>query len=86
MDSNYTIIYREDKLDDFIKNMTKQGREELLRGFAIVLSGDTTRGKVIIDRLLKEVKVAVYVRKGTRIYESHMCGFKRVLETIELAV
>lgn len=82
--TNYVLVYREDKLDKFIKECSEIDASKLLKGYEYVMSGERRKGKSLIDDVLKENKVAHNLPAGTRILEPHICGFMRVMETIEL--
>lgn len=81
---NYTVVYREDKLDKFVKQCSEKNISRLLKGYGYVMSGEKMKGKNMIDDVLIENKVAHNLPTGIRIHEPNICGFIRVLETIEL--
>ena len=86
MNKNYVIMYREDRLDKYLQTLSMQKRKEFARGYGAIVSGDINRGRNIIDDILLKEKVAHYLPKGVKVYESHICGFARVLETLEMVI
>ena len=79
---NYVLVYREDKLDAYLRGIDNMQKGKFKKAVAL-FKVSPTEGKDTIDAILKGLGIAHFLPAGVRVYEPHVCGFARVIETLE---